>query len=72
MALIRVCVVPKCSQRLSQPIYPVDCDCLCHLLDTHYCCLCLNGSLKALNPPLASHPLMHAICDITVAVKKVI
>ena len=32
---------------------PVDCGCLCHLLDTHYCCLSLNGSF---NPPSASHP----------------
>ena len=34
-------------------VYPVDCDCLCHLLDTQYCCLYLNGSL---NPPSAAHP----------------
>ena len=47
--------------------YPMDCDCLCHLLDTHYCCLCLNGSL---NLPSASHPLIRAISDITVTVKK--
>ena len=55
--------------------YPVDCDCLCHLLDTHYCCLYLNGSL---NPPSAFHPPHHlppytfarAIGDFTVAVKK--
>ena len=33
--------------------YPVDCNCLRHLLNTHYCCLCLNGSY---NPPSASHP----------------
>ena len=61
--------------------YPVDCYCLCHLLNTQYCCLCLNSSL---NPPSASHPSLppltpshppiplHATCDITVAVKKVV
>ena len=72
MASIRVCVVPNCSQQLSLPI---------HLLDRHYCCLCLNGSL---NLPSVSHPppqppaplppahlLIRAICDITVTVKKV-
>ena len=49
--------------------YPVDCDRLCHLLDIQYYCLCINGSL---NPPSASHPLMHAIYDITVTVKKIV
>ena len=39
---------------MSVVAYPVDCDCLCHLLDTHYCCLCLNSSF---NPPSASHLL---------------
>ena len=32
---------------------PVDCDCFCHLLNTHYCCMSLSGSF---NPPSASHP----------------
>ena len=62
--------------------YPVDCDCLYHLLVTHHCCMCPNGSL---NPPSASHlpppppaslpptlPLIHAIGDITVTVKKLL
>ena len=61
-----------CGAKLYRPI---------HLLNTHYCCLCLNGSLSL---PLASHPppqppaplppahlLIRAICDITVTVKKV-
>ena len=61
--------------------YPVDCDCLCHLLNTHYCCLCLNGSLNMLSasqptpttprPLLPTHPFIRAIPDIMVAVKKV-
>ena len=71
MALIRMCVVPNCSQRPSWPS-PVDCDCLCHLLDTEYCCLCPSGSLNPLSashPP--THPLIRTIYDITVAMKKV-
>ena len=38
--------------------YPVDCDCWCHLLDTHCCCMSPNGTL---NPPLASHPPRHSL-----------
>ena len=65
--------------------YPVDGDYLCHLLSTQYCSLCLHDWLK---PPPAAHPLpLHtsppptcpptnsltcAICDITVAVKKLL
>ena len=56
-------------------VYPVDCTCICPLLKTQHHCLCPNGRC---NPPLASHPptppshpLIHAIPDITVAVKKV-
>ena len=90
MALIRMCVVPNCSQRLSRPVlwivavfatYWTHTTAVCVLMLAHYCFLCLNGSL---NPPSASHtplpppiplppthPLIRAICDITVAVKKV-
>ena len=59
-------------------IYPVDCTCICPLLKTQHHCLCPNGRC---NPPSASHPLppplpptnplIHAIPDITVTVKKV-
>ena len=55
-------------------VHPVDCVCTCPLLKTQHHCLCPNGRY---NPPLASHPpppphpLIHAILDITVAVKKV-
>ena len=48
--------------------YPVDCDCLCHLLGTQYCCLCLNGRL---GPPSVSHPFIHAVSDITAVKIKV-
>ena len=70
-----MCVVPNCSHATTVSAYPVDCDCLCHLMDTHYCSLCLNGSLNLPSashpPPPHTHPLIGAICDITVAVKKV-
>ena len=62
-------------------VYPVDCTCICLLLKTQQHCLCPNGRC---NPPSASHPLpppltplppahplIHAIPDITVTVKKV-
>ena len=63
-------------------VYSVDCACICPLLKTQHHCLCPNGRC---NPPSASHlhppfgflpppthpPLIHAIPDITVAVKKV-
>ena len=38
--------------------YAVDCDCLCHLLNTQCCFLCLNASL---NLPLASLPPAHPL-----------
>ena len=47
-------------QPMTALAYPVDCDCLCHLLDTHYCCLCLNRVLNLLThlrlPTLPHHP----------------
>ena len=62
-------------------VYPVDCACFCPLLKTQHHCLCPKGRC---NPPSASHqppppstlllpadPLIHAIPDITVAVKKI-
>ena len=68
MALIRVCVVPNCSQRLSWLVLWN-----CHLLNTQHGCLCLNGGL---NLPLTAHPphhpyhpLIRAMHVITVAVK---
>ena len=60
--------------------YPVDCDCLYNILDTHYCCLFPNGSLNppstSHSPPATLHPLppthilIRAICYITVIVEK--
>ena len=36
-------------QLMTMSAYPVDCDCLCHLLDTQYFCVCLNDGLGDLN-----------------------
>ena len=102
MALIRMCVVPNCSQRLSRPIlWIVD---VCATYWTHSTAVCLlmvgltafgfpptsptpshpRHPLPPQPPPYTpatsshpatplppSHPLIHAICDITVTVKKV-
>ena len=67
---------------MTASVYPVGCACICPLLKTQHHCLCPNGRC---NPPLTSHPptpttptpllpahpLIHAIPDITVTVKKV-
>ena len=70
MALIRMCVVPNCSQQLSRPILWIVAVCATYW--THSTAVSLNGGV---GPPSASppppHPLIHAICDITVTVKKV-
>ena len=69
MALIRMCVVPNCSQQLSWPILWIVTACATYW--THSTAVCVfNGSL---NPDLASHPphppLIRAIYDITVMKK---
>ena len=61
--------------------YPVHCVCICPLLKTQHHCLCpnemCNPASASCQPPLPpttlppTHPLIRAICDITVAVKKV-
>ena len=76
MALIRMCVVPNCSQRLSQPILWIMAVCATYW--THSTAVSLNGrvnppsaSTHPRHPPPTRPPLIHAICDITVTVKKV-
>ena len=70
MALIRMCVVPNCSQRLSQPILWIVAVCATYWTHTTAVCTCLlMVALTCLQLP--THPLIHAICDITVTVKKV-
>ena len=78
MALIRMCVVPNCSQGLSQPILWIVAVCATYRTHTTAVCL-LMEALTRLQlpthprhpPPPPTHPLILAICDITVAVKKV-
>ena len=77
MALIRMCVVPNCSQRLSRPILWIVTICATYWTHTSAVCV-LKITLTRLQLPThpchplpPSHPLIRAICDITVTVKKV-
>ena len=77
MALIRMCVLPNCSQRLSQPILWIVAVCATYWTHSTAVCFLMVG-LNRLRPPTHPHhhpptrsPLIHAICDITVTVKKV-
>ena len=71
MALIRICVVPNCSQRLSRPILWIVAVCATYWTHTTAVCLLMVAltRLRLLTHPTT--PLICAICDITVAVKKV-
>ena len=80
MALIRICVVPNCSQLLSRPILWIVAVCATYWTHSTAVCLLMVGlthlrlpTHPRLSPtPLPpTHPLIHAICDITVTVKKV-
>ena len=68
MALIRMCVVPNCSQRLSRPILWIVAVCATYWTHSTAVCLLMVGLTRLRLP---THPLIHAICDITVTVKKV-
>ena len=77
MALIRMCVVPNCSQRLSQPLLWIVAVCATYWTHTTAVCL-LMVALTRLRLPThpatpvpPTHPLIRAICDLTVALKKV-
>ena len=76
MALIRMCVVPNCSQRLSQPILWIVAVCATYWTHSTAVCLLMIGlthlqfPTHPRHPPPPAHPLIHAICDITVTVKK--
>ena len=80
MALIRMCVVPNCSQRLSRPILWIVTVCATYWTHTTAVCL-LMVALTHLRlpthprhplPPPTHHPFIRAICDIKVAVKKLL
>ena len=64
MALIRMCVVPNCSQQLSWFILWIVTVYATYWTRTH--------PLKPTYPLKPTHPFTHAICDITVAVKKLL
>ena len=81
MALIKMCVVPNCSQRLSQPILWIVTACATYWTHSTALCVLMVALIKpplALHPPThlpthpPTHPLISAICDITVAVKKLL
>ena len=78
MALIRMCVVPNCGQRLSRPILWIVAVCATYWTHSTAVCLLMVGLTRLRlpthtrhprHPP--AHPLIHAIYDITVTVKKV-
>ena len=74
MALIRMCVVPNCSQRLSRPILWIVAVCATYWTHSTAVCLLMVGLTRLRlphHPPPTHPPLIHAICDITVTVKKV-
>ena len=60
MALIRMCVVPNCSQQLSRFIL---------WIVTVYATYWTHTHPYPLGP---THPLTRAICNVTVAVKKLL
>ena len=86
MALIRMCVVPNCSQPLSRPILWIVAVCATYWTHSTAVCLLMVGLTRLrlsthprcpppTRPPPTRpppHPLIHAICDITVTVKKLL
>ena len=78
MALIRMCVLPNCSQRLSRPILWIVNVYATYWLHTTAVCVLMVALTPGFGfPPIhypltPTHPLIHANCDITVAVKKLL
>ena len=76
MALIRMYVVPNCSQRVSRPILWIVAVCATYWTHSTAVCLLMVGLARLRLPthpptPLYTPTPIHAICDITVTVKKV-
>ena len=71
MALIRMCVVPNCSQRLSWPILGIVAVCATYWTHTTAVYLLIVALTRLRLPTHPATPLICAMCDITVAVKKV-
>ena len=77
MALIRMCAVPNCSQQLSRPVLWFVAVCATYWTHTTAVCVLMVALTRLWLPTHPRHPLPHphtlirAICNITVAVKKV-
>ena len=73
MALIRMCAVPNCSQQLSRSILWIVNVYATYWTHTTGACVLMvaltHFRLITPNPLEPTHPLICAICDITVAVK---
>ena len=69
MVLIRMCVVPNCSQPLSRPILWIVAVCATYWTHSTAVCLLMVGLTRLRLP---THPLIRAICDSIVAVKKLL
>ena len=78
MALIGMCVVPNCSQRLPWPILWIVTVCVTYWTHTTAVCILMVVLTPTFGLPptphtlTPTHPLIRAICDITVAVKKLL
>ena len=72
MALIRMCVVPNCNQRLSRPTLWIVTVCATYWTHTTAVCVSMVALTPAFGIPPTPHPLTSAICDITLAVKKLL
>ena len=78
MALIKMCVVPNCSQRLSLPALWIVAVCATYWTHTTAVSILMVALTRLRFPihpaaPLPSaHPLIRVICDITIAVKKLL
>ena len=73
MALIRMCVVLNCSQRLSRPTLWIVTVCATYWTHTTAVFVLMVALTPAFGfppTPHPCHPLTNAICDITVTVKK--
>ena len=67
-------VVPNCSQRLSQPILWIVAICATYWTHTTAVCVLMVALTRLRLPTHPCHPLpplIHAICHINVAVKKI-
>ena len=73
MALIRMCVVLNCSQRLSRSTLWIVTVCATYWTHTTAVCVLMVALTPAFGFPPTPHPLSPpAICDITVTVKKLL